>query len=151
MKQFLKINIGEGAAVIEVRMFDKSRDEGVVYSPWCNQIRKLFPFSEFNPEEFAQHKKIIESLVEEHGVYLAVDPEHEDQVFGWICGDAITGTLHFLYVWNTFRRGGIGKALMKMLFPGFPKDTIYFTHPTRAAAHLRESWNLKYNPYAVRQ
>jgi hypothetical protein len=128
-----------------LRPYRGEQDDPLLFSNWCNQIRKQSPFNTFTPEEFSQHRFIIHSLIDRCGVTLACRPDDEGFVYGWICG--ADPVLHFIYVRNTFRCLGIGSTLMRLAFPGFKERTIYYTHPTKAMRHFAPRWNAKFNPY----
>jgi GNAT superfamily N-acetyltransferase len=138
--------------VIGVRAYKGQDDDGVIYNPWCHQIRKSPPFDGWEPEAFAEHKRsVIEPLVERCKPVFACDPEHEDHVYGWVCSEVAEEKqiLHFVYVKGVFRNNGIGTALMKFAFPGFGKNErpLYYTHQTRAIRHLNAKWRTIWNPY----
>ena len=144
----------KGDNVVGIRAFSGASDEGVVYNPWCNQIRKLPPFVGFDGEEFKQHKKdIIEPLVARCQPVFACDPENEAHVYGWICSEIVAdeNILHFVYVKGLFRNNGIGTLLMKFAFPNFGTSKVVYTHKTHAIKHLEAKWSATWNPYLINQ
>ena len=122
-------------------------DLPLIYSSWCSQVRAMQPLSVLTPEEFRRlHRPVVDYCLQKHGAIVACNPDMDDHVYGYICAGK---ALHMIYVRNTFRQFGVGKRLMRAVFPEFLQDTIYHTHDTKAARHFRPRWNLKYDPYLI--
>lgn len=144
--------VGDSGLVCALRDFAGAEDEGLVYNAWCEQVRRVKPFSEMDPAAFRSHKKrVIESLVSRCGVKLACHMEYPDQVFGYIVSENQSGdpVLHMVYVKGPFRNAGLGSWLMESAFPEFRKREVFFTHPTRASRHFEDKWKLVYAPHRV--
>lgn len=115
-------------------------------------IKRLSPFREMNTPEFGRHMSgVVAPLIARCPPLIACCPEDVTQLYGWICAEKADQVLHFLYVRQTWRMGGIGTTLLRCIFPDLGARTIYVTHPSRAMKFHVERWRLKYNPYLARR
>jgi GNAT superfamily N-acetyltransferase len=138
-----------------LRPFDRERDEALVFSSWCSQIRSRAPFSRMGKKRFARYKAdVIERLVDRCGVTVAANRENPWRIYGWCCGEELPAgdqVLHFLYVQNTFRHHGIGTKLLRVVLPYFDRKPFWYTHPTKAmSGYLAERWGCTYRPNLAR-
>jgi GNAT superfamily N-acetyltransferase len=147
--QMGRITLPSGIQV-GVRGYMPGDDDGIIYAPWCNHIRRSGPFAAFTPQEFREHKKgLLERLVASHGVTVACHKDLPQVVHGWVCGDAERRVCHFVYVKDDFRERGIARALLEFEFPALGEHTHYYTHKSRQAPGLADRMGFIYNPYMV--
>lgn len=143
---------GDGWFEIGIR-HNRADDEGVILGPWRSQIKGLPPFFRMPKTEFDDHMSdVVEATLDRCGATMATHPDHDDQVFGWVCGEMIDDkqVLHFAYVRGVFRNHGIGGYLLRLAFPKLKQEPLYFTHMTRAMKHYEKKWNTVYQPYLAR-
>jgi GNAT superfamily N-acetyltransferase len=74
-------------------------------------------------------------------VLVACDPSDNDQIYGWCAVDPGKRILYYMYVKNTYRRAGVGLALMRAAF-GEVGPQVRCCHWTDAAQHLKDKWGL---------
>ena len=127
-----------------------SGDEGIVVANWARQIRRLDPFSTMGPEVFREHvQRVVLSLLHRAPPIIAACPDYPSQVYGFLCGEAERGVMHFLYVRSTWRQGGVATTLLRVLFPDLGNQRLWITYPARAVRYHADRWRLEYNPYMV--
>jgi GNAT superfamily N-acetyltransferase len=143
----------------KIRAYNGKSDDGVIFDAWRKKIRHQAPFCSMDGPTFQTYKlEVIEALVARLGAYLACSPDCEQQIYGWSCGESISGSLvdmppmqvlHMAYVRTPFRGRGIGKRLIQCVVPELGKQTTYFTHPTRASKHWGRIFKMVYAPHLV--
>lgn len=137
---------------MRIRPFNGRVDIACVFNTWCNHIRRSPPFDRMDPEEFRRHKRtVLEALVARDETIVACHEDHEDQIFGYLCGYPERNVVHFVFVKEWARRRAIATALLKSMFPWFGKRKIYYTHQTKASKYLEPKWMMQYNPYLVKK
>lgn len=140
---------------IMVRTYVPRVDQGLVLASWCRQIRRLPPFGRMSGREFDAHHRRLERLLERCPPTIACEPEHPDQVFGWICGEVHPDgarVLHFVYVRNTWRQQGIARYLLELQFASRAGEhDLLCTHRGRSTPHLETKWRLRYDPGRLEQ
>jgi len=128
-----------------------AEDVGFIFNAWLKSY-KSSKFCENIPNEiyYAEHHKIIENLLKNYNVIVACNQEDPSQLYGFICAGN-TGnvfTIHYAYVKYTFRKMGIGKAILKG-FNHNPEYAAIYTHRTRICKKLEGKYNLIYHPYVA--
>lgn len=103
-----------------------------------------------NTVYFAEHHKLIERIVKNNSVILAVNDSDPSQIYGYICAGQTEGifTLHYLYVKHNFRNLGIGKVLLNAFEHDLATAGIY-THHTKIADKIASKYNFVYHPYVL--
>ena len=98
----------------------------------------------------AKHEKLIIKLLSKCQCLMAVNPEDLYQIYGWVCFDALKeiGIMHYMYVKHPYRKYGIGTQLFKMIEHD-KKYPCMVSHTTRHYKHIKNKWNLTFNPYLL--
>ncbi len=149
LEQSASVILNSGITV-GLRPYIAGVDDPIIYAPWCNHIRRVEPFSGFDPQEFRDHKKgVLESLVARHGAAVICHRSLPQVVHGWICGDPVSCVCHFLYVKDDFRGKGIARRLIEGMFPLREHAKHYYTHKTRQSPALAKKFNFLYDPYRI--
>lgn len=133
----------------QIRPYVQAWDDGLILSSWARHVRTLHPFCHWDGEEFAAHMRRMAARLKSCTALIACSPDCPQQGFGYVVAElhGAKQVLHFVYVRHTFRRLGIGTALMGAVFPRLGVERIYHTHPAAAVHHHRERWMLRFNPY----
>ena len=147
---------------VEYRQLDRSLD-AFVYSSWLKSFHdgspamRRLPISRYKEAQ----ARVIGSLIELGRVVVALDPEFEEgerrRIYGWACAsdDDGVGVLHYAYVFQTRRRVGLGRELVRMAGAACGRAPEQYSHSTitggRFAGRLRAPSNarLEYNPFAI--
>jgi ribosomal protein S18 acetylase RimI-like enzyme len=126
-----------------------SEDVGFIFNAWLKSFRNSeFASDIANEIYFAEHHKVIEALLKNYEVVIACNKDDNSQIYGFICAGLTDGifTVNFTYVKHTFRRMGIGKALLDSFDHNDEFVSIY-THKTKSAHSLAKRYNFIYHPY----
>lgn len=119
-------------------------DTECIYSSWirsyCADISIPGPQRSWL---FAAQRSLIHDLLPRCHTLVACQPEHPDQVYGYLVHGP-GRVMHWIYVKDIFRRAGVATRLMVEAFGDF-KDRIYYTHGSRCTPHYRRRWNLYSN------
>jgi GNAT superfamily N-acetyltransferase len=104
---------------------------------------------------FEEQTHLIQKILTKSKVIVAVDLEHDSQIFGYLVYNEVAHTkiIHYVYVKSPFRRLGIATALKDFVFGNVDDDDgkypILTTHYTRMSPLLNIKWNLTFNPYLL--
>ena len=128
-----------------------SEDVSFIFSSWLKSFRNSFfakPID--NTVYFSEQHKLIEKLVKQAPVIMACNPDDISQIYGFICAQRIEGVfcLHYLYVKHSFRKLGIGRALVNSFEHDSSSAGVY-THHTACGEILKHKFNLVYHPYIL--
>lgn len=123
-------------------------DEHLILDSWWNQALAFEPLRALPPPLRLAYRSTLLRTARRCGAGVACHPEHPEQIYGWICAEALNGEdiLHQVYVRSTFREDGIGTDLMRAAFPRFGKNRICCTHIGSAFSYRREPWKLVHVP-----
>lgn len=128
-----------------------AEDVGFIFNAWLKSFRNS-EFTKELPNEiyFSEHHKVIEDLLKRYDVIVAANQEDPTQIYGFICAGYTDNvfTLHYVYVKHTFRRMGIGQALLNS-FQHDPSYAAIYTHHGRQAKYLAKKYNFIYHPYVA--
>lgn len=135
-------------------------DEGFIYNSWLKSLHDPdngSPWAKMIRAQvfYANHKKVIAKILSEAGVLLACNPECTEQILGYGVYQPTSGkvaVLHYLYVKHPYRRLGIATGLFRTMLHLAEHDTMFpvvASHATSAWWHLKDKWNLIYNPYVI--
>ena len=114
---------------------------GSVYTDWLKAHRGSFAArGAWNSLYFSDEgqRGVIHGCVQRGRVLVACSPDHEDQILGWACDEAVTGgkqVLHYVYVKHMWRKGGLCRALLDYMQLPTPMPVSH----TCVAVHR---WNL---------
>lgn len=127
-----------------------------IYSGWLRSHRySRFAVDIPGPIYFDNHKKVVELLLSTGRIVVACNPDHPDQLFGFVCYQPTHGgaaVMHYLYVKQPFRRFGIATAMYRHVQVDACHDpgmAVVATHLTEHGAMLRDKWGLVFNPYVI--
>ena len=135
-----------------VRLRKATQDDvNFIFNAWL----KSFKVSNFartitNTIYFAEHHKIIERLLKGNETIIACNNEDPTQIYGFINAGRVDGIfcLNYIYVKQSFRNLGIGKALLNA-FEHDPSTASVYTHHTRIAERLAAKYNMVHHPYLL--
>lgn len=124
-------------------------DVSFIFATWL----KAYLFGGFvQPPErvfYSHHHALLEAVLAHPKTYLKVacDRKDPDLIFGW-CVWSVPDVVHFVYVKPSWRRLGIGNALLAET--GIqPRSAITYTHHTKAGAAWAKSMGATFNPYRI--
>lgn len=104
-----------------------------------------YQYFRLDPNWFAIAQNcIMEKIINNNRILMAVDPKHPDQAYGYIIYNDNPRTLHWIYTKYNFRNAGVGNRLMVAAFNDF-MSPIEYTLKTAAIKHHIERWNLVFN------
>jgi GNAT superfamily N-acetyltransferase len=79
----------------------------------------------------------IERMLESAAsIWVACNPELEDRVIGWLCGDARRGLLHWVWTREEWRRIGVARELVARLDSESGRKDLMATGWSPAGAEL---------------
>ncbi len=127
-----------------------------VFDSWIKSYWKsgpscsLVPFHVFHHEVHA----LLEALLPKCEVLLAVNPDDEAQILGWVCREG-NGVVHYCYVKEPFRRFRIASMLLQHTFERawehvdfVAKDAVLtYSHRTDVCSRLPIPEGWVYNPF----
>lgn len=89
-------------------------------------------------EYWAEWNRMVNALLEEERVDIAVDKDYPLTIAGFCCWELVDAgpRIHYLYVRQQNRRRGIARALVNQL----PSGPVTFTHRSRSVHKIPEGW-----------
>lgn len=88
---------------------------------------------------------LITALLKRSSVFVAVSPEDDTQLLGWVCFErrGRVVILHFVHVKHVFRKRGLCRALLSAAIDGAPglMHSLRTKDGDRLAMRLRSTWN----------
>jgi hypothetical protein len=121
--------------------------ENLVFGTWKKHIKSFKEYRRMGKLEFANQRKIFGDIVKRCPPVIVHSLKGEP-LFGFICSeiqDVSYGdrqVLHFLYIRNMWRRRGLANLLMKISFPKWKIDSIYYPYPMTAVKYFADKWLL---------
>ena len=131
--------------------FANSSEVGFVYKSWLGSYKNhadVTPYSVYRQTYQAYLDRIIKR--DECLVVLAVHPEHSDQIFGFICVEKNSPTVHYVYVKEDYRRTGVGSDLLEFVSQGNDSGEFSYTFNTSLGRKFLRPRGGKYKPKLVR-
>lgn len=122
-----------------------------IFSSWLKSFRESGFMARGVPNTiyFTNHHKILQKLVQRSKVFIACDPKDTSNIYGYVVAETIDNTfvLHFIYVKQSFRKLGVGKAL----FNSFEHNgsASCCSHLTKAGEKFLLKYNIIYHPYTM--
>ena len=104
-------------------------DGPLILSAWSKEHRHS-PSSRFvrDRDYFADQRAIVLHLLRTSATIVACSPDDEEHVLGFITHGP-GPVVHWVYTKNSYRRLGLGDALVRAAFPDRgPHDELYATH-----------------------
>lgn len=126
-------------------------DVAFIFSSWLKSFRDSGFLVRAVPNTiyFTNHHKILQNLIKRSTVFVACDPKDSSNIYGYVVAETISGSfvLHFIYVKQSFRKLGVGKAL----FNSFPHDgnASCCSHLTKMGEKFLLKYNMIYHPYTM--
>lgn len=119
--------------------FSRLRSSEKFGNPWVKIPKSTF---------FPNHRRLAQAAIARSFVFCAADMEDPAHVYGWICVEPESGeekpTLHYIYVKYTFRKMGVGAALMSETL----KDSDFtFSHLPSTRLYQSFKGRGRFNPY----
>ncbi len=126
----------------------KLSDEDFVYSSWIHCLGNSKPYSSLDRNWFAaaQHA-LIERLLNRSRVFIACDPEDEDQIYGYIVGELDRAILHWVYVKQRFRKVNVATRLFEAALPQTVPCIASIRTP--AFSQLEKRWDISFRSHAL--
>lgn len=124
-------------------------DVNFIFNSWLKSYRDSFFGKNISKTiYFASHHKILEKLLKNCSVLVAVDANNPGDIVGYCVTEDVAGfqVIHFVYVKHIFRMLGIAKALLNAAKIDMTKASIY-THHTKSCYKVVVRYNMVYNPY----
>lgn len=87
---------------------------------------------------------LASELIDQSEVYVACDPQHQDEIYGYVVAEPSKRILHWIYTKEPFRQAYVATRLLSHVFGGFDQQ-IYVTTSTYALKHHYNRWNLKWD------
>jgi len=158
LKRYDRLKAEEPTRPVSIRPMHID-DAAYVLDSWANSYRRSVITGPIEREVFnIEQRARINRLVSRPSsrVFIACDAEHTTQILGWVCFEAPRqndsfAVLHYVCIRPSHQMQGIGTALVN-LARQTTKDTeqpMWTTHETQPMRHIREKWNLLYNPYLL--
>lgn len=134
-------------------------DAAYVLDSWANSYRRSIvtgPIERevFNIEQRARINRLVQRSTAR--VFVACDAEDKNKIRGWICfetprGEHVIPVIHYVCIQPAHQQQGIGTALVELArqTASDPQAHMWTTHETQPMRHIREKWNLLYNPYLL--
>lgn len=126
-------------------------DVSFIFNSWLKSYKySLFARNITNTIFYTGHHKVIERLLKHNDTIVACNNDDPTQIFGFINAGKIDGIfcLNYLYVKQSFRNLGIGKALLNAFDHDANIASVY-THHTRISEKLAAKYNMVYHPYLL--
>ena len=126
-------------------------DLNFIFNSWLVSYRNGKPTHNIdNPFYYAGQHKLMERIIRQSKILLAVDAENTEDIYGYLIWEEIDGVfvMHYAYVKQTFRRLGLIHKLLKEAGRNSELTGIY-THDSKCAKFVGQRLNLYYNPYVL--
>jgi hypothetical protein len=110
------------------------RDAGYIASSWAESSgSQLHDMTGAKPREWKELLRTrLAQDMRRHRLAVACDVDDQDRIYGWACGSP--GVLAYVYVRDTRRRQGIGRALVLEVCGGTPKRCLWLTPSVQVLA-----------------
>lgn len=148
------LNVDEAAtAHVRFRAYDVEDAKFILHS-WLRSMRGMY--RDATDEAYykgAQARILKISAQEKTKVTIACDAEKLNYIYGWIVADQPTGednpmVVHYAFVKNSFRRQGIGTALLEA--HGWHKEQqVLATHWNYYMKDIKRVVKTHYDPWLV--
>lgn len=134
MSEAIQIHTPELPASVRIRPgmlvvpgTETPKDAGYIAATWAESSgSQLGDMTGARPREWRELlKDRISRDMRRHRLAVACDVDDEDRIYGWACGSP--GVLVYVYVRDTRRRLGIGRALVESVCGGAPKRCTWMT------------------------
>ena len=131
---------------------ERPKHDGFVFKSWIKTLRRECPYMHMAYGDYQRgQKRVIEGLLARPNVecWLAVNAEHMEPYYGYICYEWREGTfvLHFVYVRKLYRQMGVATALMAFAGHGATKGLVATAH-SKALSYHHKRWAIRYDFFA---
>ena len=131
-----------------------NRDESFIYNSWIRSYWEHSDWAKLMDKRVfdGQHHALIQGLIENAKVLVAVNPDDFDHIFGYVAFDTIDAltVIHYVYVKSPYLRLGVGKKLLEAT--GYQQGMpLIATHWTRPCKELRHKIPMVFIPYLAFQ
>lgn len=127
-------------------------DESFVFSGWLQGHRKHgdWPRLLSSRRYFAEHKEAIARLIAAGRTVVACREGRPTQAFGFVCFGGRANALHWVYVKQTYRGNGIGRALLERAGVSKGDTVVPCSHWSEAMDGLwKRGFCVSYNPFLL--
>ena len=119
----------------------KQLDEDFIYHSWLHSVkcptRAVTTMTRF----------LIDHLVGNKSIVVWCPDDDENHIIGWMAYGRIEGTplLHYMFVKKSFRGNGIGRDMLRHIYPDEKKQVLctYWSHHPQVI-NARSKWNIKF-------
>jgi hypothetical protein len=128
-------------------------DKGFIFSTWIKEQWLTHPLTSCPPEFYLPHQRqIITTLLELPAKCLiACAPDNADMILGYIVYEMVADilVLHWAHRKDIYRNMGLGKDIIKQVYPDIGVKPIMMTQNNRMFNKLKHKWMLAYNPFYI--
>lgn len=120
-----------------------------IFNSWLHSYRHSLHVKNIsNTVFYSEHHKVLERLFKRCEAKIACDPTDQNQIYGYIVYERITGVLvvHYVYVKQPYRKLGLCKQLLSAAGRN-PGEAFAYTHETFMGNRLSGKFSALYNPY----
>lgn len=124
-----------------------------IFNSWLVSYRHSLHVKNIgNTVYFGEHHKVLERLFKRCDARIACNPDDQNQIYGYVVFERITGTLvvHYCYVKQPYRRLGVCHQLLTAAGRNKEEPFVY-THETFLGNKLSGRFRAMYNPYVFYQ
>ena len=119
----------------------KAIDEDFIYDSWIKSVkcptRAVSSMTRF----------VIDNAYNNRNIKVFCADDDENHILGWAAHGSIETTplLHFVFVKKAFRNNGIGKKLLRDIYPD-EKSTVFCTYWSHnmQLINARDKWNVRF-------
>lgn len=126
----------------------KQTDRNYILSTWSKGILDAPPFRWMSDAAWAKQHAHMERLVDgAAAVVVAVNPDDEDQILGYVVwmNDGKKSCIHWVYVKKIIRGRGLCRYLLSLAIAG--NNAISFSHYSRGGAGVARALCAEYDPF----
>lgn len=140
----------------------KSTDVNFIWNSWLNSYRSSKATAGLcNDEYFERWGKVVADIKSRSDVVVLCNPDDEDHLFGWVCGEYVTEgpgdagiwILHYVYLKQWCRREGFAEELIRYMLQPIPEAAeVGMSHlPPNYKIYLKLKlkFNAEYDPELV--
>lgn len=140
---------------VKFRPMNPEADLNFILSAWL-QSYKTSEFAHHIPKNvyYPHHQELISQILlkETNHTMVACDPIDSSLILGFITFSTKAPIIFYCYVKHSFRKFGLGSALMDHVLATVKvpeSDFVMVTHKPKRWSSLTRRWKLVYNPYIV--
>lgn len=121
----------------------REEDVNFILNSWLKVMRQETPLDCDNDTFFDRHKRNIIRILQSADTFMAVNPEDQDQIFGYLVSEK-PNVVHFGFVKSPFRRL---EVFNRLLTHALQSELVIYTQRTWATGFFRNKYKLAYDPF----